>query len=410
MGVFIYLFFFGMYFSSNYRKVGFNSSTFLIGIYFISSIFAFILLFVYDTYDLDQVTFIRTIFHSVVIYLFLSPIVTFGNRVENKLTIPNGIGLDIFTYIVIMFTILSIIYSIPRVSFAFSFDDLRSVRNLHNDRALYEGPAAAENPFMYIGSIGHHFAILSLFLFFFYLAYKPKSRRFQIILFLGSFSIVLNNLSMMGRDGIVRWILLFVFFFLFFKKKLPPVVVRRTLYWATVASVPIIIVFLLISFSRFSERENSVLYYLIDYAGQSFIYFSYNFESFYEGAFGGRMSFPILFSREEQVKGALNDTIYSSYNLNTFSTFVGSFYKDVGLIVTLLIGIFFRIIMSYYFNYTRNSFVKLIVYILLFQVILFGVFYYMFYNITVVRTLLLVVFISLILSNNFFYRVKRVKF
>ena len=107
-----------------------------------------------------------------------------------------------------------------------------------------------------------------------------------------------------------------------------------------IASSPLLIVFLLITFSRFSGREYPLYVYIIDYMGQSYIYFSYIFDDFFTSTFDGRMNFPVFFPGDE-VSRVLSKEIFTEYSSNTFATFIGSFYKDRDLFLTILLAFIF---------------------------------------------------------------------
>lgn len=378
-------------------------------LYLLCSVFGCILVFFYETYDIQEITFLATIFHCACLYFFLSPLVDFSNRIEKGMSMPNDLGLKIFTLIILSFCLLSIVYSLPRVVSVFSYDDLRTVRQLHNSGEL-DSSEGSSNIFSYFGSFGHYYSFFAIFLFFYYMAYKGgQDKLITNLLFISSFAIVLSNLTIMGRDGVVRWILFFIFSFLFFRRRLSAPTKKRIISIGVFASIPIVVGFLMITIARFGERDNDLFYYILDYAGQPFIFFSYNFDQFFDGAFGGRMTFPILYSREQQVKGALSDYIYTSYNLNTFSTFIGSFYKDMGFYKTLFLSIGFKVIFTYLFTYSRRSksFSNVILFLVLVQVVILGVFYFMFYSITLVKSLILIVTISVFIQIKFRVRVRR---
>src|SRR5690606_32912964 len=93
--------------------------------------------------------------------------------------------------------------------------------------------------------------------------------------------------------------------------------------------------------------------------------------------FGGRINFPIFFS-DDRVTGPLNEEVYTDYNLNTFSTFIGSFYKDIGFYGTFFLAISFYVFCRFLFEARNrgNVFYKLPIFIFITQVTLHGIFYY----------------------------------
>jgi hypothetical protein len=116
------------------------------------------------------------------------------------------------------------------------------------------------------------------------------------------------------------------------------------------------------------------------------------------GTAGGRMNFPSLFPAGQQVSiNNLNDIFFANYNLNTFSTFVGSFYFDMGLLRTFDAALLFFLIFLFYFRKNiSNSFSTLIVYLILYEIVLLGVFYYMFSSTEVVNTFIFIILLSIL--------------
>jgi len=308
---------------------------------------------------------------------------------------PNSTGLKMFTYILIVFGLSAFFVNIPKLSQLLSVDDLSSARSSYNYGTLYEDQNTGI--MAYLAGIGSSLAYFSLFLFFYFLSHFPKKKLLIVLLLISSFADPLTSLSIVGRGGIVRWLLVFIFLFLFFKSKLPYGMKQKIMRYGLIISVPFILIFSIITLSRFSDREYSVLFSILNYAGQSFVYFSYNFDQFFDSTFGGRMNFPIFFPNE-QISSQLNDMVYTDYYLNTFSTFVGSFYKDMGFYITLLIAVLYKLWSFFYFKMTKYPYVfpRIIVFLILAQIFLNGIFYFMYTGTTAVRTFLLVYILATI--------------
>lgn len=400
MPVVLYLFFFGFYFFGNYRRYGFNASSFVLLLYLVSVGTAAILLFNFDVYDIEKMTYVAAIYHSLCLYLFISPIVSFANGSQLDFKLPTEKGLQIFAYLILVLCFMSIAHSIAKLEIAFSFADLSEARRLHNKRELFEN-TGNQGIFDYFASFGHHFSFFAVLLFFLYVVYFPHYKKLIALLFVASLAIVLNNLSIMGRDGIVRWLFFFGFWFFFFKNSLSEKFIRRIIRGTAIISIPLISVFGAITIARFSGRSQDILFYLLDYLGEPVIMFAYNFETFFEGSFWGRLNFPVFFEATERVSmNNLNETIYAAHSLNTFPTFVGNFYMDFGFIGTLLLALGFKIFTLIYFNFSADKyqFSKIIFFAICIQIILLGVFYFMFYSPTVFKSLLLVFILSLFIQ------------
>lgn len=401
MGLLVYICCLGLFLFVNYKKNGFNAGSFLIFLYFLSSILAFILIVHYKQYEITDIDPQAAVFHCFCLFMFIYPLTIFSNKDISKIRFPHDYKLNLFSWFLISFCVLSLAYSIPRVQYAFSFSDLTEARKLYNDRELFDQEGgASSNIFSYFGSIGHNFSFISLFFFFIYLSFLREYKTIRVLLFFSSFAIVFSNLSAMGRDGIVRWVLFFFFCFNYFKVYLSVPLRKRIFNYGLFASIPLLVIFLAISFFRFSGREQPVLYYLVSYGGQQYFNFSAIYKDFTDGAFGGTLTFPIFFpSSERTLMTNLNDTIYSNISLNTFPTFLGSFYLDTGFLTTLLISILFFLFSMTFLNLSRRkSFSSLIAYLIFCQILLQGVFYFMFYSPTIVKTLLLIFVFSFLIQ------------
>lgn len=395
MAVVIYIICLGGAFLFNYKKWGFNASSFLIFIYFLSSFTAGILLLFYDFYDPDQILWYAVVFHLICLYLFLSPVVNVINRYSHSFNFTANQGVRLFSWLSIGFGMLAIISAASKFKTILSFDSLSLARTMYNRGELHDGGSGGL--IEYFGTIGGMFSYVAMFLFFYYLVFFPKRKLLIVLLLIASFADPLYSLSAVGRGGIIRWAFLFIFFFLFFKNQLSRKAKRMIIKTTLIFCGPLFLIFLLITLSRFGDRDNPVIYFILSYLGQSFIYFSYNFDLFFNDTFGGRMNFPIFFPDSQRINVQLNEEIYADHYLNTFSTFVGSFYKDMGFYKTFLLALLFNLCAKISFQYTREpfTFTKTIVLVILFQIFLNGLFYYMYSGTTAMRSIILIIIFAI---------------
>lgn len=405
--ILLYTIFFSLLLFFNYKKHGITPSTFILGVYWISSICGIILLYGYDHFDASKITFAPVIYHITCLALFLLPVLYFGNIDVNQIKYPSYDVLKYLLWFIIILSIMSIGVSATKVQTAFSYD-LNEARRLHNLRELHDD--GDRNIFVYLGRLGTDMSFFALFFFFLVLTRYPQKRVIQILLIVSSLSVIISNLSIMGRDGIVRWLFFFATCFLMFRDKISEGLKRKIYMGVSVIFIPIIIIFSLITQARFSEKGDGTMYSVASYLGQSFIYFSYNFDNFEDGMSGGRMVFPSLFPTSERVLlNNLNDSFYADYNLNTFPTFVGSFYLDMGFTKTFFLALGFFIVMFFYLRIHKpqKSFSKLIAFLILYETMLLGVFYYMFTNETSVNVFILIFILCVFLQlHSYFYASK----
>ena len=382
--IILYVCFFGYWFYDNYKNNGFNISSFLLLLYMCSSVISVILLYGYERYDQDRINLYAIIFHVFCYFLFLKPLISFGNRLDlSKIQFPQIKFIKLISLFIILLSVASFAVNIPKMLYSFSFAELSEARKLHNARELFDNEKGILE---YLGSLGTALSYYSLFFFFYFLAFYRRNKLIIFLLFFSSFAIVVNNLAIMGRDGIIRWLLFFVSLYIFFKDYLEFDIKNKIKRTALIPAIAFIGILGSITFSRFGERDYSVFYSVLSYAGQQNIYFSYNFEQFMDGLAGGRMNFSYFFTNRVSINN-LNEIVYADYNLNTFSSFVGSFYMDLGLIKTFILALFLFIFNSFFL--LRINFFKLIYFLIIYEVVLLSLFYYMFYSPTRVNTLIL---------------------
>ncbi len=387
----LYVIFFLVWFCVNYKRYGMNGSSFLLLLFLVSSISSLALLYYYKTYDSDRISVTAILFHITCYTLFFFPAINFANKNIKSIQLPSERNLNIILYLIIVLSLCTYVSSIPKIAHAFSFSNLSEARKLHNTGELSEDNSGGIID--YLGGIGQGLSFYALFLFFLIFSKKRKLNLILILLFLSSFAIVLSNMTMMGRDGIVRWILFFLFSYFCFKKSLGAKFSQQLVRYSIIPGVILLYIFYLISDSRFGEKDLGVEYSLIDYLGQSNIYFSYGFNQFMDGVAGGAINFSFITGDRVSLNN-LNEFVYANYHLNTFSSFVGSFYFDMGLVATFVLAICTYLFLSIYRLIKKNDLTKLVVYLVVFEVYILGVFYYMFYGPTKVNTIALLIILT----------------
>ena len=402
----IYIAVLGIFCFSNYRKYGFNGATFLIGLYLFGAVAAVLLAFITDFYEEWRLDVIAILYHSLCLILFLYPVVYITNRYLLNFNMPNEKGLKLLQNIIIGISLFSFASYLPKIIDVIAVGDFKDARNMYNYGTLHEEEATGVVG--YLGAIGSALSFFSLYFCFYNLKNNPDKKTLILLLLICSLTDVLNGLSMVGRGGIMRWLLMVVFFYLSFYQHIDLKVKKLVNRLLLLLVTPATIFFLIITVDRFSSREYPVYVYMLDYIGQSFIYFSYIFDQLYEPTFGGRMNFPILFPGETLDRN-LSEVIYTDYSLNTFATFVGSFYKDMGFVTTLTIAFLFFLtfLLLYRFSRKPRSFYKLFLFIIFSQMIINGVFYFQYTGTTKIRSFILLIVLALFFQLKYKRRLKK---
>lgn len=353
---------------------------FIIILYFCSSIVACYLYYIgYSTYRNIDISF-----HSIV-YLFfcLSVIITGFYYIEKQLNISikeiQYSKIRFFIWFVIIISFISIYHSINLLT-QISNMNIADIRFGYNQRNLYENTSGGLID--YLVSFGTAFYAISLFLFYYTFKYFPTKKHIIILLLISSTSIIFSNLTIAGRDGIAKWILLFLGNYLIFSKFITKKEKKQLIKIIALFITLALIIFIFITIGRFGSKPFGIINNILDYYGQGFINFSKMFDLFPDGNFFGRMTFPVFFPQNEFVSGAnLNNTLFTvNYQLNVFPTIIGSFYLDFGYFFTLVVVVTLYLLFLFIKKIYINSLVYLILILYLFEALASGVFYFMNYS------------------------------
>lgn len=233
--------------------------------------------------------------------------------------------------------------------------------------------------------------ILSIILAFVNLATVGRggsTRRAMLLLILSSVYIV-YIFAYVGRDGLVYWSFSFLFLYLLFRDFLPGRDRRQVRRIGQLIALPAIIGFSLITDSRFADGDTSILSWLFIYAGSQVV----NFNDIYLVNAPPTMGL-VYFSQMMDLLDQLTGTkrlpfvredwwaTYTDYGVQpwTFPTFVGSMIQDFSrwgaLILTVAIAVGTRASLRKQATTGILSFSNMLYFVLLSQIVLFGVFYY----------------------------------
>jgi len=212
------------------------------------------------------------------------------------------------------------------------------------------------------------------------------------LMLISSLSFVVYVLAYAGRDGVVYWLMSYVFCFLLFRNFLAIHDLKRIKQFFVLVFAILMIPFSLISVSRFSEMTGGTLFWIINYAGQQLRNFSNHYQIEAPLQYG-KHSVPIIYDFLKVVgfdtSTKVDTDIFFSYFLIegvepwVFTTFIGNFMYDFGKIFTLLILCIMSLATR---NLLKNvsrtgvfEFSNLLLFILLYQVVYWGVFYFRLY-------------------------------
>jgi len=375
ISVIIYILFWGLWFFVNVKKHGINSSSVLIGLYLASSICLFVLVLYNPDYNADRVYLGATFYHLILYLLFVTPIVKHGNRLDiEKLYIPDLLYKRV-SYALIVIGTLTIILSISGIKNVLSFDSFEGARQ---DAIWGEGNKTFYSYGLigYVATIGMNTPMFAIFLAFYRLFKVRKTDIVFYLLILTSLSGPFMNLTIAGRDGLVRWIMFLICNIAIYKKYLSFKIIPLFLKLLSLVVVGFICVFfIVITFSRFGDGEDAIMS-IVEYLGMS----SYFFSEIYKHVgtdylFGFQSIFPIF-------PGGLNSLEIAKLGLNfstsAFHTFAGTFVLYVGTFWTLIMAIVFNFFYNYSHRLSHFRLSNYFAYLIFYQVVFVGVFYFVY--------------------------------
>lgn len=251
--------------------------------------------------------------------------------------------------------------------------------------------------------------VLALLFSFINYAAGPKHKRKAFLLLLSSFSFIFYILAYAGRDGVVFWIMTFIFIY-FLMRDFIDHKLKKSIKRIFIMVIPIIMIpFFIITISRFSYGSIGIFWQITNYMGQQIK----NFNDAYlvDAAITyGRGLFPLFtdwLSNLNLISGSEESILqykfqfkYAGVNTWVFKTYIGSFlisYGKLGTVIVLsLLTLFSRRIFKKTKKTQAFNLPGLVIYILLYQTVLWGVFYfrYALNNIYIIAML----FIAIILN------------
>jgi hypothetical protein len=234
--------------------------------------------------------------------------------------------------------------------------------------------------------------IFSLLFFFLRLSGNKtlRDKTYAILHFFTSLSFVVYVLAYAGRDGVVLWIFSFFLIFSLCDKYLTRIASRMILIYAASLGVLLLVPFFIISVARFSDRDFGLTVQLLSYFGQQVK----NFNDMYQveiptthlsGVFPLLSDFGQFFGQNSTTTTQADfDYYFLSQGIQpwVFSTFIGDLLTHLGAIWTALIigflAFWMRRVNSNISKAGHMTLSNLIILIMLYQNILWGVFYFRF--------------------------------
>lgn len=335
------------------RKKSFDAGAVLISLY---AVYALLALFLFNDYSsVDNEDFQKfEVKLFPLIYLFTGliiafyPILSFESKSYTRIQAP-AFKLDAFAWFVIFCYLLQIGYIVQNLSkglFMVLFMDdgtLELYGKMIDDQS--EGGAGVANVFSIFANMLYPFTIL---MFHYYLSLPKRKKIILVGLGLAILIGILEYVAKGQRGGMVKRILMFIGTFFLFKDYIADHVKKKIKFWGILVFSGLVAIFMIMSLSRFGEREGGILSSFNRYGGEAVI----NFDRYAMDDNGIRYGDRVvpLFKKILQFDNVPNNFYerrlkYSNLYINdeVFVTFIGDLCIDFGPILTFIILIFFSV-------------------------------------------------------------------
>lgn len=401
-----------LYVNYKIKKDVYSSSMFLLTVYWLMALSAIIydIFSEYFYYNNIPLSFYSIIYLLFALSFYIIPFIKFNEKKFDSILISNQALINVMSVMLIILSFISIVFFIPSTLHALSGDiGQNRIDQVGGIKFVTIGILNTIS-----GSVATLYPI-TIILFFISVIQK-KSKIFSVLLLISSTSYIFFNLSYVGRDGPLFWSMMFLFNYLFFKDFIPASLKKLYFRYANFIFIFSIIVFVIITYARFGDKQFPIVLAFVDYMGQQIKNFSDTFQH-HSLTTGGYVSFGWIVNSFNFLSG----TDYSSLDmffletakidlLNrdirswNFGTFIKQFYYDYGFWGPIIIGIFFAVLMSF-LRISSDRIInleKIVLYSLYFQIVAQGVFYFKQYgpsgNAYIVFCFLLAIIIKLMRS------------
>lgn len=337
-----------------------------------------------------KVTLIPTILYCVLLTIAITPFLAFHDeKIKNIGQIRDSKYINFVVYVFFMIFVLLIVLTgedIIRNQMLLSVNE-----NLKADIRLGRVDAVSLSGFsLQIAQKCRLFSSASLLLlpiFFYSLCFWKKKWYYNMAIFIGSMSTIPAALLQLDRSRIVYWGMVFVASFAFFYKFLPQ---KKKKIISIIGLVFLSFIVLYIGYMnlmRFSNKSYESDHYLISYLGQSFLNFCTNYERINLHEYSIVGAFPIL----NKLLGG-EDLLYwydfvsrthRGLFIMNFSTFLGEFISEIGVLFTILWTIGFNRIAVLFLKHKNQeniSFFKMNIFFVLLLVPYCGIFAHYFHE------------------------------
>lgn len=316
-------------------------------------------------YFTEQVYLLPFIYLWGMILLSLLPLFCMEKKKKSIIFLPKIKYVNIICIAVSAFCLLKIVLSIPdlRTSIALLLsgvsDDIIQVYSENTAAGLGKHSAISSGRSIDINGVLTNLSVsLSPLLFFIYMLFPNKNKWIQIALAISLLAAPIDGIIRCSRVLIVVNLFILCFLFIFFRTYLPETLKRRVLLFGTIVIGIAFLFFSIISLGRSHGNTDRNMWNYQRYFSESFLVFDgYCFNA--GGDRDGNRTAPLLkvITGEPVLSGKELRYKYRHMSMDSsrFSTFVGDYVLDYGLVAASFIFIVFALIFTRLLQNKKNN-------------------------------------------------------
>lgn len=364
------------------KQNGLTPSLFVVYTYMLSTIIGIVCRIHMPTNIYTNYNYFSMVYYALNLFVLLLPLFK-NNSISDDFFFPNNC-IQLFSIILIVGGLMAVLYEIVEFDFgvaATNWSDVRSdyYANMEDDVSV------ASSLYGKIGANFEHILFFAVPLAFYNIT--KKKNLIAILLLFVSTSVLLHSLRYGERQSLLLWLSYIIMSYLLFKNKLSKKTKKYLKISLMTGGVFVLLLVASITMSRFGgDGDDRLIGSLYAYSGVQPYNAAYFLENLSSRTLGGRLNFPFLVGGSSIY--VINDFFVTDFYLNSFSSIIGSYYKDFGyytIIVSTLVSLFFLYLM----NVSRKgkSLLYLYIYCVYFNMMFVGVFYNKFTSPTLVRNI-----------------------
>jgi len=366
-----------------YKSKGITPSLFVVATFLVSTIIGIVYrihmpMSIYTDYN-----YFSMIYYALNLAVLLFPLIV-NMGLYSDFSFPANC-INKISALLIVGGIMALIYEIQEIDFSIIAANWSDIRNDYY--STMEDTKSVSSLYGKVGVNFEHVLFFAVPLSFYHLSKREKHISFLLLLV--SFSVLFHSLRMGERQSILLWLSYVVMSYLIFKPVLSNKVKKHIGRLLLFSSLLLGLILALITFSRFGEDGNDrLLQSLYAYSGEQPYNAAFFLEKLSQNTLGGKLNFSFLFG--EQSIYIINDFFTTDFYLNSFSSIVGSYYKDFGyytILVSISVSSFFFYLMKRV--KINNTLLFLYIYCIYFNMMFVGVFYNKYTNPTLIRNIVI---------------------